>query len=176
MPATGETDHSLCARAAAGNRAAFSELVARHENRVRAFLGHLSGADEADDLAQDAFVKAWLSISRFRAESQFASWVCSIAYRCFLDSKRRERSDRMRSEALAEVAPSAQGMDDSSYEIRQILMQIDPDKRAAIVLCEGHGWSHGEAAEIMGVPVGTLKSWIKRGKDQCRALMAERQS
>lgn len=168
----GDDDAALCARSVAGDRAAFGQLVARHENRLRAFLAHLAGPELGDELAQESFVRAWESIDQFRGQSRFASWVCAIGWRRFIDHKRRSRRDARKAEAagwLAERVEMPAG--DERMDLARALALLEPVEHAALVLCEGHGWSHGEAAEILDVPLGTLKSRVKRAKAKCRTFL-----
>src|SRR5579864_6580903 len=95
-----ESDRTLCSMAAHGDQRAFRQLVSRHENRLRSFLSRLAGAQVADDLSQEAFLKAWLGLKRFRGDCHFSSWIHSIAWRCFLDHLRRDRTE----DALVEPA------------------------------------------------------------------------
>ena|GEM_PF-4596368 len=71
----------LVARAAGGDRGAFAVLVARHEARLRHFLARVVGPHEADDAAQDAFLKAWLALDRYRGEAGFGAWLAGIGWR-----------------------------------------------------------------------------------------------
>lgn len=174
MPPDRDGDAALCARAARGDRRAFGALVARHENRLRAFLSHLAGPDLGDDLAQESFVKAWQSIRQFRGQSQFSSWVCSIGWRCFLDRARRERGEARKKEGAALLAEAVVGpAGDARLDLSRALASLDSMERASLILCEGHGWSHGEAAAILRVPLGTLKSRVMRAKEKCRTMLAE---
>lgn len=172
MPPADESDTALCSRAAAGDHRAFGLLVARHEARVRSFLLHLAGADIADELAQDSFVRAWRSLHRFRGEAAFSSWVCAIGWRCFLDHLRRQKAEGRRQDAAATLAdPIAPGAFGAALDLRRLLDQLNPVERACLILCDGHGYSHGEAADILRMPLGTLKSTVKRAKDKCREAM-----
>lgn len=172
MPPDRDGDPELCRRAAAGDRAAFSTLVGRHERRLRGFLAHLAGPDLGDELAQQSFVKAWESARHFRGDSKFSSWLCSIGWRCFIDHARRERSEGRRRAAsgVDGDGPDALGAD-ARIDLARALAKLEPVERASLVLCEGHGWSHGEAAMILRIPLGTLKGAVARAKRKCRALL-----
>ena len=162
-------DAVLCRRAAGGDREAFRLLVEIHEKRLRAFLGQLAGADLGDELAQETFLKAWRSLPNFRGDSKFSSWLCAIGWRLFADHKRRERSEGRKREAAAEWAETAAAPTAGErIDLARALARLEPVERAALVLCEGHGWSHGEAAGILGIPLGTLKGTVRRAKQKCR--------
>lgn len=145
----------------------------RHEGRLRAFLARVAGSD-ADDLAQEAFVRAWQRAGDYRGQGSYAAWVMGIGWRLFLDQRRMAR----RREELAErdEAPSVDAphsRSDAAIDADRLLAGLSPQERAALTLCFGHGWSHGEAAEIMGLPLGTLKSLVLRGRAKARTLITE---
>lgn len=144
----------------------------RHEGRLRAFLSRAAGCD-ADDLAQEAFVRAWQRAGDFRGQGSYAAWVMGIGWRLFLDQRRTAR----RREGLAERDPDAvadpRPAREAAIDADRLLNQLSAQERAALTLCFGHGWSHGEAAEIMGVPLGTLKSLVLRGRAKAQKLIGE---
>jgi RNA polymerase sigma-70 factor (ECF subfamily) len=169
LPPEPDADAVLCRRAAGGDKGAFRLLVELHEKKLRAFLRQLAGPDLGDELAQEAFLKAWQSLSGFRGESKFSSWLCAIGWRLFVDQHRRERSESRKRQAAADLAereasPSA----GERIDLAAALARLDPVERAALVLCDGHGWSHGEAASILRIPLGTLKGNVRKAKRKCR--------
>ena len=172
MPRGCDADAILCRRAAGGDRGAFRLLVETHESRLRAFLAHVAGRELADELAKESFVKAWLSLPRFRGDSAFSSWLCAIGWRCFIDHSRRERSERRkRDAAAADPAPPGALPEGDRLDLARALARLHPVERAALVLCEGHGWSHAEAAGILRLPLGTLKGTVRRAKQKCRDFL-----
>jgi RNA polymerase sigma-70 factor (ECF subfamily) len=172
LPATPDADALLCRRAAGGDRGAFSLLVAAHERRLRGFLVHLAGPEVAEELAQESFVRAWLSLPNFRGDAKFSSWICAIGWRCFIDRHRRERSEaRTRDAAALARADTRTVGADQRIDLRRALTRLDDVERAALVLCEGHGYSHPEAAGILALPVGTLKGTVRRAKRKCRTYL-----
>ena len=164
MPQGNDEDLALCRRAAAGDRAAFGLLVAGHERPLRAFLARAIGPDAAEDVAQEAFLKAWRFAGNYDGLSRYATWLTRIAWRCYLDSARKRRPPLDPGEEA--VQPSA----GQFAEVGDMLARLDQRERAALVLCEGHGWSHAEAAQMLGMPLGTLKSTVARAKAKCRAM------
>lgn len=141
---------------------------------MRAFLARAAGCD-ADDLAQEAFVRAWQRADDYRGQGSYAAWIMGIGWRLFLDQRRTAR----RREGLAERdddAPTStdpRGASDAAVDADRLLGALSPQERAALTLCFGHGWSHGEAAEIMGVPLGTLKSLVLRGRAKAQKMIGE---
>lgn len=140
---------------------------------MRAFLGRAAGSD-ADDIAQEAFVRAWQRAGDFRGQGSYAAWVMGIGWRLFLDQRRTAR--RREGLAAGEESPTAtdpRPARDAAIEADRLLAALSVQERAALTLCFGHGWSHGEAADIMGVPLGTLKSLVLRGRAKAQKLMDE---
>ncbi|WP_374525927.1 RNA polymerase sigma factor [Sphingopyxis sp.] len=168
-----DDDRLLNHRVAAGDRAAFQLLVLRHEGRLRAFLSRVAGND-ADDLAQEAFVRAWQRAGDYRGQGSYAGWLTGIGWRLFLDQRRTAR----RREVLAANEETATSVDprpasDAAIDADRLLASLSAQERAALTLCFGHGWSHGEAAEIMGIPLGTLKSLVLRGRAKAQRMIGE---
>ena len=98
-----ESDEQLVLRARLGDREAYGELVARHQGRVRGWLRHLCrNHAEADDLAQDAFVRAWTRLGNLKNAARFAPWLMRIAYNGFLQSRRSQRRRERMLERLAQ--------------------------------------------------------------------------
>ena len=157
-----EEDLALSRRAAAGDSAAFAALVAKHERPLRAFLGRMAGPD-ADDVAQEAFIKAWRHSGQYDGRARYSTWLTRIAWRCRIDHLRRTRAVEP-----ADVPP--QDIPGAAAEVSDMLARLSERERAALILCEGHGWTHAEAAELLSMPLGTLKSTVARAKTKCRAL------
>ena len=162
MAPSNDEDRALSLRAARGDRAAFGMLVEKYERPLRSFLTRTCGPDLADDIAQDAFIKAWRSAGQYDGRARYSTWLTAIAWRCRLDALRKER--RVEPDAVDEQAEA------SSLEVSDMLARLSERERAALVLCEGNGWTHAEAAGLLGMPVGTLKSVVVRAKAKCRAM------
>lgn len=165
-------DLELCAQAVAGERAAFGELVRRHGSAVRGLLRRMGAPGaEADDVAQDAFLAAFERIAEFRGEGTFAGWVKRIAARLYLRRLQRER----RLAGLAaepDFADPAGGDADGRLDLDGALESLGPAERLCVSLCYGAGLSHGEAAEALNLPLGTVKSHVRRGLEKLRARLA----
>jgi RNA polymerase sigma factor (sigma-70 family) len=155
-------------------RDAFSELVRRHQSQVRAFLRRLTCGDAAlaDDLAQDAFIRAYLGLKSFRGEARFSTWLMRIACNLFLmqtrKSRRRESTDLPDSGGRQSPAhPSVLPVD-----LERAMRHLSEAERAALTLCYAHDMSHPEAASVLGCPVGTLKTHVLRGKEKLKKRLA----
>lgn len=167
-------DVELCSHAAAGEGRAFGELARRHGSAVRYLLRRMGAqAAEADDVAQDAFLTAFQRITEVRGEGTFAAWVKRIAARHYL---RRLQRDRRLSELAAEGGEEeieiAAGDADHRIDLDEALKALSKAERLCVSLCFGAGLSHGEAAEALNLPLGTVKSHVKRGLDKLRARLA----
>jgi RNA polymerase sigma factor (sigma-70 family) len=168
-------DVELCSHAATGERAAFGELVRRHGSAVRGLLRRMGAQpSEADDVAQDAFLTAFERIAEFRGEGTFAGWVKRIAARAYLRRLQREKklgafaSDTIEEEAGTEPRADA----DAAIDLDGALKELGPAERLCVSLCFGAGLSHAEAAESLNLPLGTVKSHVKRGLEKLRARLA----
>jgi RNA polymerase sigma-70 factor (ECF subfamily) len=124
---------------------------------VRYFVRRLCGDDLADDVAQMTFLKAWLSAAAYRGEGSYEGWLLRIAWTQFLSDRRRNRPTVKDDESSA---PDV----NMGIDISRALAALPERERAAALLCLGEGWSHGEAAEILGIPLGTLKSLVARAR------------
>lgn len=174
-PPTGH-DVELAASAAAGDRRAYGELVRRHGSAVRGLLRRL-GADgaTADDLAQDAFMAGFEQVAEFRGEGTFGAWIKKIAARLYLKKVKREArlifSDNVEPVESVRVG-DASGDAASRIDLDEALKTLSRGERLCVSLCYGADWSHGEAAEALNIPIGTVKSHVKRGLDKLRARLA----
>jgi RNA polymerase sigma-70 factor (ECF subfamily) len=165
-------DVELCALAAAGERRAFGELVRRHGSAVRGVLRRMGAhAAEADDVAQDAFLTAFERIAEFRGEGTFAGWVKKIAARLYL--RRLHRDRRLGTLTVEEPADDAPRSDaDAAIDLEGALKALGTAERICVTMCFGAGLSHSEAAEALNLPLGTVKSHVKRGLEKLRTRLA----
>ncbi len=166
---------------ATGDRHAFGQLVERYQTLVRAMLTRMTGNHAlADDLAQDAFIKAYRKIGTFTGKGSFKSWLCRIAYTEFLQAARKRKS----ADAAMERYKSHQDVEmretnwdsGNALDLDRALAQLSEVERTVIVLCFSSGMSHTEAAEVTGLPLGTVKSHIMRGKAKMRALLEDKEA
>lgn len=151
----------LVRRAAGDDLAAFAALVRAHEAGLRRYLGRLAG-EAGDDLAQETLLAAWRAIGQWRGEGRFAGWLRTIGTRRFLDQQRRA-GPRHFAELDPDMAAPDTG-DEQRLMIDRALGRLAPRERAAALLVFAEGHSHGEAAAILKLPLGTLKSIIARAR------------
>jgi RNA polymerase sigma-70 factor (ECF subfamily) len=164
----------LAARAAQGEPGAFAELVRRHERAVRAFLMRLTRSPVlADDLAQEAFLTAWRKAQAYDGRGRYLGWLFGLAWTAFLMDARRGRRERAVLAAAPAPGSAATADPEGALALDQALSALEPQERAALLLCLGHGLSHAEAAAALGVPLGTLKSRVARARDRLARLLTE---
>ncbi|WP_420477729.1 RNA polymerase sigma factor [Brevundimonas sp. FT23028] len=162
-----ETDVELVRLARAGSDRAFSRLVERHQAAVRGFVRRFlgSGWAEADDVAQDAFVAAWASLRTLRDPAGVRPWLCGIAWRKAQDRIRGARRGAARDAGWLETVSLPAGVaTEEKMALQDAMADLPADVRACVALCLGDGWSHSEAAEALGLPLGTVKSHVARGR------------
>lgn len=147
--------------------AAFTALVRLHQAPVRRFLRRLSPQD-CEDIAQDVFIKAWRLRTGWREQGPYGAWLMRIAWTSFLSHHRRHRQPDTAAHPAPEGAwPPAEG----SIDLARAMAGLDPKARAAAELCFAQGYSHGEAADILALPLGTLKSLVARARVQLAAAL-----
>ena len=172
LDARTRADEADVARARAGDTAAFAALVRRHQDRVFGFiLRMLDARDEAMELTQDVFVKAWQALPGWRPEARFSTWLLQIARNAALDQLRHRR--------VVQFAPLDDGMDvadtapgpEARYASRQrqallenALQQIAAEHREILLLREVEDLSYAELAAVLGIAEGTVKSRLARAR------------
>lgn len=167
-------DVELAALAAAGDRAAFGELVRRHGSAVRGLLRRMGAPPaEADDVAQDAFLAAFERVGEFRGQGTFVAWVRKIAARAYLRRLQRERRIAALTAATEAGEQAAATPDDAGrMDLDDALRGLSAAERICVTMCYGAGLSHAEAADALNLPLGTVKSHVKRGLEKLRTRLA----
>ncbi|QJR10743.1 ECF RNA polymerase sigma factor SigW [Usitatibacter rugosus] len=177
-PAASATDAELIlAVLERDDRNAFAQLVNRHQSRVRTVLRRLTKGDFglADDLAQETFVLAWKNLRHFRFEARFSTWIYRIAFNAWQSEARKKRevllddpdSVVMADESQADLPDAA-----SIIDLERALATLSDGERAAIAACYYGDLSHEEAAQALGIPLGTVKTHVLRAKAKLRARLA----
>ncbi len=160
-----EPDPQLVASARAGDLEAFSELVRRYQGHVWRLSFHLVRSETvADDVTQEALVRAYRFLPRYRGDSKFSTWLFSITRNCALDELRRaERRWRLAGRVERDVAAS--GDHSVRVEVREALGGLPVALREPVVLIDMFGASYAEVASMLGVPLGTVKSRVHRARE-----------
>lgn len=174
-----KSDLELIEMVKAGERRAFDALVQRHQQMVISTLLRMMDMSDAQDVAQDAFIKAYRSIASFRGDSQFATWLYRIASNTAMNhlKLRRRRPGPMPLDGLdGDFVFSDAVIDHNSPEdfviageleglLQRRLARMKPDLRQALMSYEIEGMSYQEIADSMDCPVGTIRSRISRGRE-----------
>lgn len=167
-----EDDVALLRAHAAGDRDAFAELVRRHRDRLWAVaLRTLGDREEAADALQDALISAYRAADRFRGDAAVTTWLHRIVVNACLDRLRRRRARP--TVPLPEVeTPARAGPDvDTALTVRDALAGLPAEQRAALVLVDMEGYPVAEAALILGVAEGTIKSRCARGRARLAVIL-----
>jgi RNA polymerase sigma-70 factor (ECF subfamily) len=156
----------LLLRARDGDRWAFGTAARLLEHDLRRMATHLVGPDEADDVAQEALLRLWLSLGRFRGEAGGRTYAYSIARRTCVDAVRRRLRRRRVSAALGtRRVDTVDGGAFTAVHFDDLLRGLDGDRTAAFVLTQLIGLSYAEAAEVCEVPIGTIRSRVARARE-----------
>jgi len=161
------TDADLVRAARAGSDAAFGRLVQRHQAVVRGFLRRTLGGGwaEADDVAQETFLAAWRSLRSLKDPAGARSWLLGIAWRRAQDRIRSARRGARRDRDWLDTVETPAGVSQTDRMAMAAAMgELAPDVRACVALCLADGWSNAEAARALGLPLGTVKSHVLRGR------------
>jgi RNA polymerase sigma-70 factor (ECF subfamily) len=162
-----------------GDPHAFSEIVKRHRDRMWAVaLRTMGDPDEAADAVQDAFVSAYRKAGTFRGEAAVTTWLHRIVVNACLDRMRRKSVRPVADDELIEAAERDTPMPDqtiereTSMEVSAALKLLPTDQRAALVLVDMMGYSVEDAAQVLDVPSGTVKSRCARGRAKLAPILS----
>jgi RNA polymerase sigma-70 factor (ECF subfamily) len=175
-----EPEPDVVRRAQAGDLDAFEELVRRCQPDAWRFAYHLTrDRTMADDVTQESFVRAFRSIRTFSGQSKFTSWLLRIVHNCAADARRRAGRDRALAErAAAGLAepPPPQGGPEERMRLQAAIDALSPRFREPFVLIEVLGYDYREAAAILRVPTGTLKSRMHRARATLARWLTEEEA
>ncbi|ADG80350.1 RNA polymerase sigma factor OS=Tsukamurella paurometabola (strain ATCC 8368 / DSM / CCUG 35730/ CIP 100753 / JCM 10117 / KCTC 9821 / NBRC 16120 / NCIMB 702349 / NCTC 13040) OX=521096 GN=Tpau_3772 PE=3 SV=1 [Tsukamurella paurometabola] len=164
-------------RAGRGDGTALAEFVALTQHDVRRFVALVAGADEADDLVQETYLRAFGSLHRFEGRSSARTWLTSIARHVVIDAIRHRTArpstpvgDGTDLDGLA-AAPHRDLPEHARVELRDLLERIDDDRREALVLTQVIGFSYAETAQIVGCAIGTIRSRVARARTDLHTLV-----
>lgn len=177
MRAREQSDETLVKRAQKGDTEAFSELARRHELSVyNLSLRFMRNSSLAEDMAQEAFLKAYQKIGKFRRESQFSTWLYRIACNvCLSELQKRKRRGELslayRPEPSGPSVAASLPQAEEAELIRKCVAKLPRRYAEAITLFYLQECSYEEVAEIMEIPIGTLKTWLHRARKQLRGIV-----
>ena len=175
------TDEELVALARAGDADAFDQLVVRHQaGAYRAALAALRSPQDAEEAAQDALIRAWSSLGRFRGDSSFRTWLLTIVWNCALSRRRSVVRWLRRTAPLDEAAGLPEGAPGPYREARDREMRshaaaaidaLTPKLRDALLLAQSGDYDYAEIALMLKIPVGTLKWRVSEARKQVKSRL-----
>jgi len=175
-----EVDDALVRSAADGNVAAFEKLYRQHVRRVHSVVWRLVGGNEAraEELTQEAFVRAWQALPRFRFESAFPTWMHRLAVNtALMDLRTRRESEDLETDdaVLLDVGAgdSAGSRTALGIDLERAVASLPLRARAVLVLHDVEGWKHEEIAAELGMAIGSSKAQLHRARRLLRARLGE---
>ena len=178
-------DQRLITECLQGRTAAFGELVRRYQDRLYNTVYRLvGGAEDAQDVVQDAFLNAYQSLDSFKGDSLFFTWLYRIAFNTAINLRRKQRV-ALSIDAGREGRGGAEPLDTSEFSqpghalergeqerrIQEALNRLSPEHRAVLILKDMEGQKYETMAEVLQVPVGTIRSRLHRARIELRELL-----
>lgn len=159
-------------RLRADRETAFGLLMREHQSALRGFLRRLTRGDRAlaDDLAQETFLEAYRKLAQFRGDS-FAGWLYAIAWSRFLMEMRRRKPQTLEDDITLPGRPEQASI--VKLDLEKAFALLPSGERAALTLCFAFGMTNEEAANVLNMPLGTVKSHIARGREKLKTLLRE---
>jgi RNA polymerase sigma-70 factor (ECF subfamily) len=188
-PQSAASDEKLVQAAQKGDMGAFEELVARHRDKIYArAYSMMRNEDEALDLSQEAWVKAWQRLEQFQGDSSFPTWITRIVINLCLDQLRRQK--RRRTESIDEMDEESGGVErqlpvvtvnptegleraELRERIDRALGQLSESHRTVLVLCEFQSMEYKEIAKAMNCSIGTVMSRLFYARRRMASLLAD---
>lgn len=175
-----ESDSYLVERALDGDIAGFEKLVTRYQNKIMGYVGRMTNGDreEAEDITQEAFIKAYRSLDSFRGQASFSTWLYKIATNLCIDRARTRKRRPQQAYSLDEPYDKeddkgGREIADSRFEpskgvereemraiVRQTVAEMPEKQRQVLIMCDLQGMAYENIAEVLGIPLGTVKSRI----------------
>ncbi len=173
--AQGQDETSLALAASEGDGAAFGEIVRRYQAQVFRLCRRYVGASDAEDIAQEAFVKAFLNVKRFDASRPLAPWLLTIARRLCIDRLRQRKARPVSADDAPELPTRPTAEVDAAAKqtmtlLSSALKELPEGQREALVLFHLEELAYKDIADILDVPLGTVMTWLHRG----RALLRDK--
>jgi RNA polymerase sigma-70 factor (ECF subfamily) len=174
MAAAADAEAADTALAASGDASAFERLYRTHVARVHSLVRRMLDADEADDLTQDVFVRAWQKLSTFRGESAFGTWLHRLAVNVVLARRKTlgvERGRYRTDEAALDGVSGRRETPEMSVDFEEALSRLPDGARQVFVLHDVAGYRHEEIARMLGVVPGTSKSQLHHARMALRRYL-----
>ena len=180
MGVTRELEESeLIDRSLAGDRSAFTELVRQNQDRLFASMMQVTGSpEEAEEVAQEAFIRAFIKLDTFQRNSQFFTWIYRIAFNSALTRRRKKSArvslDQIREDNGLEVAGDTEAVDESLLRderismVRRAIDTLTEEHRKILVLREMEDFAYEDIAEVLEISIGTVRSRLSRARRQLK--------
>jgi RNA polymerase sigma-70 factor, ECF subfamily len=170
-----DPDAELVRRTLRGELSAYGELVARHRDVVHRVVARIAGPQDADDLTQDAFLRAFHKLASFRGDAPFRAWLLRVAHNTALNALGRRRPEPMAEVPEPEVQQPGPADALEARERRQRLerklLGLTPSHRTVLVLRDLEGLSYEEIAEITETPLGSVKARLHRARNELAEML-----
>lgn len=182
-------DQQTIERVLGGDKSAFAAIVDRHQRRLLGLLAHACGdAELAEDIAQEAFARAYRKLELFSGESQFYTWLARIAMNLLFSDRRRKRLENQAQRAGLDEALDSQGFTNRSAEaapdqqmelnetqqyVRRAIAMLDEERRAVVLLRDFDDMDYAAIAETLEIPVGTVRSRLHRARLELREILQQ---
>ena len=171
-----KTDNELIAQFIANHdKTAFAQLVKRYQSSIRQFLRRMTAGDHqlADDIAQETFLLMYRKLDTFRGNAALSTWIHKIAYNCFVNQLRSHRKmEWVGEEHLVNLESTEKDLV-TDLTLESLMKRLSVDERLVLTLSYSAGLSHGEIVEVTNIPLGTVKSHIKRAREKLTKLVSE---
>ncbi len=180
-------ESQLIKRSIDGDMDAFEELVLLYDKQIYNYCFRMTNnAEDAEDLAQEVFIKVYRSLGSFKSESKFSTWIYRIAHNTCIDNHRkkkfrllslspREENDRQMKVPDREPLPEDQMVSREKYDlIKECIAELKPDYKSIIILRDIQNYTYQEIADILNIPLGTVKSNISRARALLRETLKSR--
>ncbi|MDF1839821.1 MAG: sigma-70 family RNA polymerase sigma factor [Rubripirellula sp.] len=175
-------ESQLIDEALLGDRAAFTRLVELNQDRLFASMRQVTGSpEEAEEVVQEAFIRAFIKLDTFQRNSQFFTWLYRIAFNSALTRKRRKRArislDHHRESSGLEVSDETAPVDEPLLQeervhmVRKAIQMLSDDHRSILVLREMQDHSYEDIAEILNISIGTVRSRLSRARGQLKTVL-----
>jgi len=175
-------ESQLIDEALQGDRAAFTQLVEMNQDRLFASMRQITGSpEEAEEVVQEAFIRAFIKLDTFQRNSQFFTWLYRIAFNSALTRKRRKRArvslDQYRESSGVEVTDDGAAVDEPILQrervqmVRKAIQSLSEDHRSILILREMQDHSYEDIAEILSISIGTVRSRLSRARSQLKTAL-----
>lgn len=185
-----QSDRQLIEQVLNGDSSAYGGIVDRHQRRLLGLLVHAcSDCELAEDIAQEAFARAYQKLDMFSGESQFYTWLARIAMNLLFSDRRRKRLENQVSRAALDVALDSDGfanrsaeaapdqqmeLDETQQCVHQAIAMLDAERRAVVLLRDFDGLDYDAIAETLEIPVGTVRSRLHRARLELRSILQQK--